>query len=1378
MSPRSYKLLLLFLLVNLFWPFTKGQEYLFDADILTSEDGLANLMVTSIYKDKQGFIWAGTAYGLNQYNGYEFKLFTKEGNALHANTNIARIREDEKGRLWLFYRAMGRIVPEPYTINAIDIFDPVTRKAVPFDNLYSDNAPFKAHEICFPKILDPENNLWIHTNKGELFLLDNGHFKKIFELEGVFFQYITIDKKGDIWLGWQNNLISIDTSGRVLEKMELSGQILGIWAGDDGMMWTATQNTKSQKIDLWRKTQNSSLAFFELSRNGQAVEIQSQTASLHLNQSGYWFVELEGKIHLFDSQGVCLYKYTPPVGQKLDIKFRDYLEDGDRLWLASSTGVFKISARANPFQLIHKKEKKFSDCRSITEDEKGNIYFLNSHIYQWNTNTQQCRELSSTKGSALSLFYEDSLLWAGTYGISPMGFQLDLRTNKKTDYIPFNINKFLVYSIVKTSNPNRFLAGLNRGLAYLDFKEQKLLPYEGYDLNNTRDSMLEQSEVYFIHKNTSGYWLATDNGIFLLEEDSGVIGHYSQSTGYLPFDHIRHIHEGEDGVFWLATKGGGVILWRPFLPRGGEQTKNIGSSKTKGSYRQFTKEDGLVDNFTYAIYEDAYGKLWIPSDKGLMQMDKNSFRIRVFTTDNGLLHDEFNQNAHYQAKDSTLYFGGLGGLIAFHPRIFKEECNNSTPLEFIGYYVLEEGAAKMTDRTHLLQESAAITIRPNDKFFELHFTLLDYDDTEQHGYVYQIEGYSTNWNFIEENSIRITNLPYGDYTLRIQGRNRSRGWSEQELSLVIHVLKPFYLQWWFLIILGVLITGAVLATTRWRIKQLKRGKEQLEIEVQKRTWELEEKNRRIELDRQTIAAQAEGLRALDKAKTRFFSNVTHEFRTPLTLIIGPLEQVAVEQGLPTMFKRRITGVLKNARHLLILINQMLDLSKIEGGHMKTEIVHGDIITYTKGLVSQFQVLTQKKEQRLHFVTSLDVWETYFDKDKWDKIFYNLLSNAIKFTDKGLEIQVSLMKIEKSQQDYILLDVTDSGIGIEKEQLLHIFDRFYQADSASTRAWGGTGIGLALVKELVELQGGEIRVSSEVSKGTTFKVFLPIPASKQVKPLMEESYLKPAKFQQVEEAKTILIEPVSDFKEQEKLELLIIEDNNEMRDYIRSCIDTSFYHISEAANGEEGIEKAQQMVPDLIISDVMMPKRDGFEVTEAIRTHLATSHIPLILLTAKASLESRLKGLERGADAYLTKPFSPKELTLRIRKLIELRHLLRQRYQNGIPPSEKNTAFKKEDGFVFELRTYVTDNIAEPGFGVDSISKHFAISRAQLYRKLKALIDMSIGDYIKTIRLEMAMQLLREQKLNIAEIAYETGFSSPSNFSRAFKKHYGKSPSEL
>lgn len=469
-------------------------------------------------------------------------------------------------------------------------------------------------------------------------------------------------------------------------------------------------------------------------------------------------------------------------------------------------------------------------------------------------------------------------------------------------------------------------------------------------------------------------------------------------------------------------------------------------------------------------------------------------------------------------------------------------------------------------------------------------------------------------------------------------------------------------------------------------------------------------------------------------------------------------------------------MLKNARHILALINQLLDISKIESGQMKVELVKGDIIDYTRELINRFHILSKNKGQKLYFLTDKKSWFVNFDNKKWDKIIYNLLSNAIKFTPEGKEIQVSLMETCNKDESNLKLIVRDSGIGIPEDQLGHIFDRFYQVDHSATREQQGTGIGLSLVKELIHLQNGTIAVFSEVGKGSTFEILLPIPKTDGAELLIGQFPVKdPMLFEN-----NIML-PAEDQTQktpvQDTLDVLIVEDNEEMREYIRHCLTNVSYNITDAPNGEEGLEKALRLIPDLIISDVMMPKKDGFELTEALRKNTSTSHIPIILLTAKSSLESKIQGLKRGADLYLTKPFSPEELVIQVEKLIEIRKLLQQRYQNNII-KENSEIYLQEDEFIVKLRSFILRNISDPDLNGDKIGSHFALSRVHLYRKLKALTNLSISEFVKKIRLEKARELLKENKLNVSEIADLTGFTSVSLFSRSFKQAYGHAPSKM
>ena len=604
-------------------------------------------------------------------------------------------------------------------------------------------------------------------------------------------------------------------------------------------------------------------------------------------------------------------------------------------------------------------------------------------------------------------------------------------------------------------------------------------------------------------------------------------------------------------------------------------------------------------------------------------------------------------------------------------------------------------------------------------------------------------------------------MPYGDYRLKIIGKNSSHGWSKQELTLDIEVQKPFYLEVWFIGLSILSLLGLTIGGVKWRLRNLQKDRERLEKEVEKRTA--------------TIQQQAQKLQALDKAKTRFFSNITHEFRTPLTLVIGPLEQV-MERKLTEKSKGKLTSVLKNARHLLGLINQLLDLSKLESGQMKVEVTYGDINAYTRELVHGIKPLADKKEQTLQIAIAETAWKTQFDKKKWTKIIYNLLSNAIKYTPEKGTIQLELQSNGDGQ---IHLRVKDSGIGIKKSQLAQIFNRFYQVDDSSTRHQEGTGIGLALVKELVELQGGSIDVVSEHQKGTTFDIKLPVFEMSMVieTDILPIIGIEKVSQSQISEEKPLLVKTPIQSKQKEQLVILIIEDNAEMRRYIRDCLDERKYHITEASNGIEGIDKAIELVPDLIISDVMMPGKNGFEVTTKLRSTVSTSHIPIILLTAKSALESRLAGFKSGADVYLTKPFSPKELSLRIQKLIEIRELIRSSVGKSTYKEIKEP-YEKENHFIKGVRSIIEKHLTAIELNGEFIGQQMGMSRMQLHRKLKALINQTASDFIMGIRLQKAYELLQTQNYNSSEVAYQTGFNSPSYFSRTFKKKYGYTPSDL
>ncbi len=515
--------------------------------------------------------------------------------------------------------------------------------------------------------------------------------------------------------------------------------------------------------------------------------------------------------------------------------------------------------------------------------------------------------------------------------------------------------------------------------------------------------------------------------------------------------------------------------------------------------------------------------------------------------------------------------------------------------------------------------------------------------------------------------------------------------------------------------------------------------------------------------------EAEKLHELDRIKTEFFTNISHEFRTPLTLILGPLEKLMTEDQVKDA-QPQYNLIYKNATKLLSLINQLLDLSSIDAGKMKLEVEIADLINFIKGILAYFQSMAESKNINIEFRSDENKLEIYLDKDKIEKIISNLLSNALKFSHKDGHIVVSVLK----KEDHVEISVEDDGIGIEQEDIKNIFNRFYKAKSSTIQ--DGTGIGLALVKELIELHNGSITVESKLNTGTKFNIKLPS-GEELYKGLIverkQEVELKPKRH----EKQKVEVEEKLEERKDDSPKILIVEDNKDLQKFIKENIGKE-YSVFEASNGKDGLDKSFEIIPDLIISDIKMPEMDGIELCEKIKTDEKTSHIPVILLTARSTLENKLEGLETGADDYITKPFKIQELQVRVGNLVEQRKKLRQRFRKEVLLEPKDIAITSYDEkFLIRILEILEQNYSNEDFTADEFSKKAGLSRMQLHRKLQALTDQSASEFIRNFRLKRAMKLLSARKGNISEIAFEVGFNNPSYFTECFKVLFGFSPSE-
>ena len=655
-----------------------------------------------------------------------------------------------------------------------------------------------------------------------------------------------------------------------------------------------------------------------------------------------------------------------------------------------------------------------------------------------------------------------------------------------------------------------------------------------------------------------------------------------------------------------------------------------------------------------------------------------------------------------------------------------------------------------------INQLAQLRLPYNQNFLNFEFAGLEFNQPEKIRYRYRLNGYNNDWVIAgNKNIATYTRLPWGTYTFLVNASNTSGKWSPYVKKLSVVIEPPLWATWWAYTLYILIASTILYLLWRYNTKRMEL-KHQLELE----------------------SLQTKKLKELDLLKTRFFANISHEFRTPLTLIKGPVEDFLRDNDIEKL-KRVLPAMQRNSNRLLQLINQLLDLSKLGAGNYELHSSGRDILQFVKQIVNSFSSLAHRKDilleteidPRLKNDLRNEAIGFYFDEDVMEKILFNLLSNAFKFTPNGGNIIVSLGLAEK-KPGFLELRVEDNGIGILPEKMPYIFDRFYQADQSDKREFEGSGIGLSLVKELVELHGGSITATSEVNTQTAFSCYFPL--NKEIADPAEPANKKFAE----------VAVPVEEEFETSSAAvhgaptILLVEDQQDVRNYIRQKL-TGHYLILEAKNGIEGMEVAKAEMPDLVISDVMMPKKDGFELCRALKTDNVTSHIPVILLTARAEDADKLTGLETGADAYLIKPFNGEELNIRIRNLVAIRAKMRAKFSDKIAVKPSEIAVTSRDrSFMQEVLDVAEKHLSDENFSVEQLAREVHMSTSQINRKLKALIDQSAQQFIRSLRMQRAMELLKNNAATVSEIAYQVGFKDPGYFARVFKKHFGYPPSEI
>ncbi len=844
---------------------------------------------------------------------------------------------------------------------------------------------------------------------------------------------------------------------------------------------------------------------------------------------------------------------------------------------------------------------------------------------------------------------------------------------------------------------------------------------------------LKSSPLFFCENPLGQTWVGSKDGLALFDPNTQKWLNFKGDNSTAHEYPVAVIFQENKKTVWIGTIGGGLRKL----------------DLETGNWEVFTMANGLPANKIAGILPDENGNFWISTYDGLSFFQPKTNLFTNFFTQHGLSHNEFNRFSFFKGTDGVMYFGGLRGVNYFKPSALLgsfSQGNDSLLISQVSYFA-SDGKTRL-EQFFDLQDLKSITLPADNRFCSIRLALANYLQPEANRFTWKLEGHDKEWHLNgTNNEILFHYLPAGTYQLRIKAANPTGVWGSTERVIEIRVGEFWYKTWWFFGLLGMTMAGLFYLYYFYQIKQRLEHAENLKI------------------------------KELDSLKTRLYTNITHEFRTPLTVIMGMTDNIQGHEQEKKLISR-------NSQNLLRLINQLLDLSKLDSGMLKLNLVHGDIINYLQYLTESFYSMAQEKKIRLVFYPEMEALNMDFDEEKVQHIIYNLLSNALKFTGEGGKVVLHAKKIEEPTTSFLQLKIQDTGVGISAAELPHIFDRFYQTDQSSTRKGEGTGIGLALTKELVNLMGGSIMAESTPDRGTTFIALLPIRLDhNDIEKTIKAKMMPVPETALTQDQYLHAVAPVGSPTDVEKPVLLIIEDNADVVTYIIGIL-TNDYSIEVARNGQLGIEKALDIVPDIIISDVMMPEKDGYEVCDTLKNDERTSHIPIILLTAKATQEDKLVGLKVGADAYLQKPFDKTELLIRLEKLLELRQRLQERYTGNtgfahLPKHTKSGAQPTlDDIFLQKIRQVIEDKMGESEFGILHLCRAVNLGHTQVFRKMKALTCDNPTIFIRKMRLQKALHLLQTTELNISEIAYDVGFSDPNYFTRAFHEHFGESPSAM
>lgn len=1330
---------------------------------IAADDELSHAWINAIKQDFLGFIWIATSDGLYRYDGYEICTYRSVvGDSLTlAGNNIISIYEDQNKVLWIgttrglskYDRDHDRFFHTQFypKENISDIFEGKDRRLYvgTYEGLFVSDTLKESFQVFYqysendeiydgnqPFIILDSLHLLLNGPQGLVFFrTDRQEFSRAYSFPGID-RWVSVteilkDYRGTLWIASREEGLFYILPGRepkrfnYPENNELFSTTLSLWQSNDSVLWIGTENHGICRLDLEDFYRGTLKVFQFTSEDPEAGLLNNSIYALFEDSQENIWVGTYAGLNLYNP-AYSNFKHVESTlrGDGLINNFvNTFFEEDGKIWVGTEGGVSIFDPENNQFSTLENKE----------------------------------RQVSLSSEAVYSIIKTpDNIIWLGTWAgglnrYNPRTGDIKVFTTRENGLSNNNI-----FSMVEDKEGILWIGTMGGGLNRYDPSTGN---FKAYMHDNLDPESLPNNWVRQVFLDSRDrLWVSTYNSLDILDRRREVFTHFfynENDSSSISDNGATVIFEDSRQHIWLGTETG-LNLYH----------------EADSGFSLYTEKDGLPSNVINAILEDDQGNLWLSTNEGIARFsDAISLprepEFSVFDLRDGLQGNKFNQRSALKADDGTLYFGGKNGYNSFHPDHII--ANSLAPAVRITHFLIfnktevfpgEEGFT--LDKHITLAEE--IRLKYKYRVFTVYFAALNYIVPEKNQYKYMLEGFEEDWNNVgNQHSATYTNLDPGEYILHVNASNNSGIWNNEGVQLRIIIDPPWYRTVWAyglysLIILFIILTYRRFVLIRSQLKH--------ELVLQS-----------VEKDK---------IDQLAKMKTRFFTNISHEFRTPLTLILGPLDSLVSDINLRPAIKQKLSIIQKNARRMLRLINQLLDISEIEADHLKLKVRRGDIMDYLREIASLFRWVAAQRNIDFVINTGSGQPDAWFDSDKIEKISYNLLANAFKYTPEGGTVHIEAAiepNSELQDQEVLKLVVKDSGIGISKKDQAKIFEHFYRSERMAFSGKSGSGIGLALVQGLVGVYRGKINLESEPEEGTKFTILLPVSrdafhADEIIEADTGEMPLTLDIYDMEHTTEPALPESHPAANGQREGIILVVEDNEDMRKHICSILD-DLYQVLEAPDGRAALEICHEQVLDLVISDVRMPEMDGLELCRTLKYDQKTSHLPILMLTAKARNEDRLEGVQTGADAYITKPFSNKLLRATVNNLLESRKKLKEKYSRSVlvEPTEISIT-SVDEKFLRKAIEIVEKNIANPDYSVDTFSKDIGMSRSHLHRKFVGLTGHSPSGFIRTLRMKRAALLLTKGQLTVSEILFEVGIKSRSYFTKSFKEQFGLSPTDF